>query len=448
MRKFFIKRNLILSVFVMALAFTVIMPRPANALCEWCVKGVVEAELQAWVTDIQGGTYWRLTRFVRSEMTGEKIWLISILWEDNLLPAMMLMADQLTAVAMQQMQIIGTFMDAKHQLETQQVLQKIAARTHKDYQPSIGLCEFGTLMKSMAMTDRKVDVTAVLMAQHSQDRQLGAVNTASALGEDSDKESRIKQFREKFCQRFDNNDGLNILCDWDQDGVPGPIIGGQNPDRRNKDIDFVRTLDKPWTVHVDMLYPSLREVLTDDEEEVFALASNLYGHELFIRPPARSLQALPNQRITNMQKTYMDIRSVVAKRAVAENSFNAIVGLKSNGAESVPDYLIAMLQELGLPYDVATQMSGGALPSYYSQMEVLTKKIYQKPDFYTNLYDTPANVDRKEVAMQAVGLMQKFDIFKSYLRNEASLSVLLEMEVVTLQNEVENEINQMTGEKD
>lgn len=432
----------------MALAFTVIMPRPANALCEWCVKGVVEAELQAWVTDIQGGTYWRLTRFVRSEMTGEKIWLISILWEDNLLPAMMLMADQLTAVAMQQMQIIGTFMDAKHQLETQQVLQKIAARTHKDYQPSIGLCEFGTLMKSMAMTDRKVDVTAVLMAQHSQDRQLGAVNTASALGEDSDKESRIKQFREKFCQRFDNNDGLNILCDWDQDGVPGPIIGGQNPDRRNKDIDFVRTLDKPWTVHVDMLYPSLREVLTDDEEEVFALASNLYGHELFIRPPARSLQALPNQRITNMQKTYMDIRSVVAKRAVAENSFNAIVGLKSNGAESVPDYLIAMLQELGLPYDVATQMSGGALPSYYSQMEVLTKKIYQKPDFYTNLYDTPANVDRKEVAMQAVGLMQKFDIFKSYLRNEASLSVLLEMEVVTLQNEVENEINQMTGEKD
>ena len=81
-------------------------------------------------------------------------------------------------------------------------------------------------------------------------------------------------------------------------------------------------------------------------------------------------------------------------------------------------------------------------------MEVLTKKVYQKPDFYTNLYDTPANVDRKEVAMQAIGLMQKFDIFKSYLRNEASLSVLLEMEVVTLQNEVENEINQMTGEKD
>ena len=448
MRKFFTKRNLTVSVFVMALAITVIMPRPANALCEWCVKGVVEAELEQWVTDIQGGTYWRLTRFVRSEMTGEKIWLISILWEDNLLPAMMLMADQLTAVAMQQMQIIGTFMDAKHQLETQQVLQKIAARTHKNYQPSIGLCDFGSAVKAMAFTERKGDLTTVLLAQRSQDRQLGAINTASALGEDSDKESRIRQFRETYCQRHDNNDGLEILCDWDQDGIPGPMIGGQEPDRLNKDIDFVRIVDKPWTIKIDMLFPSLREVLTEEEEDIFALAGNLYGHELFIRPPARSLQSLPNERITNMQKIYMDIRSVVAKRSVAENSFNQIVGMKAEGSGGSTDYLIAMLQELGISYSVATSMLRTILPSYYAQMEVLTKKIYQKPDFYTNLYDTPANVDRKEVAMQAVGLMQKFDIFKSYLRNEASLSVLLEMSVVDLQNEVENEINQAVGEAD
>ena len=75
-------------------------------------------------------------------------------------------------------------------------------------------------------------------------------------------------------------------------------------------------------------------------------------------------------------------------------------------------------------------------------MEVLTKKIYQNPDFYTNLYDKPANVERKGVALQAIGLMQKFDLFKSYLRNEASLSILLELAVMDLQEEVENEINQ------
>jgi hypothetical protein len=78
-------------------------------------------------------------------------------------------------------------------------------------------------------------------------------------------------------------------------------------------------------------------------------------------------------------------------------------------------------------------------PSYYAQMEVLTKKIYQNPDFYTNLYDKPANVERKEVAMQAIGLMQKFDLFKSYLRTEASLSVLLETSIQDLQDKVQDQ---------
>ena len=44
--------------------------------------------------------------------------------------------------------------------------------------------------------------------------------------------------------------------------------------------------------------------------------------------------------------------------------------------------------------------------------------------------------------MQAIGLMQKFDLFKSYLRNEANLSVLLELGVVDLQDKVENSLQQ------
>ena len=81
-------------------------------------------------------------------------------------------------------------------------------------------------------------------------------------------------------------------------------------------------------------------------------------------------------------------------------------------------------------------------------MEILTKKIYQNPDFYTNLYDKPANVERKGVALQAIGLMQKFDLFKSNLRSEASLSVLLELAVIDLQKEVENEFGRAEGAGD
>ncbi len=434
------------SLLALALALpAALKPRPAYA-CGICLEGVLETELEQWILDIVGGTYWRVTRFVRSEMTGEKIWMTSILWEDNLLPAMMLMADQLTAVAMQQMQIVGSFMDAKHQLETQQVLQKINARTHKDYQPSIGVCEFGSTTKSLAFSERKAESHALIYSQRSQDRQLGAVNTVASLGEDGDKEGRIKQFREKFCDRHDSNDGLGYLCDWDQQGPPGPVVGGQEPTRLNKDIDYGRVIDQPWTMVVDMQFPSLREVLTPNEEEVFALASNLYAHEVFIRPPAKSLEMVPSARISNMQKNYLDMRSIVAKRSVAENSFNAIAGQKVEGTAGSYDYLLALLQELGMGYDGAHHMLGSIAPSYYAQMEVLTKKIYQNPDFYTNLYDTPANVSRKKVAMQAVKLMQKFDMFKSYLRNEASISVLLELAVMDLQDEVENEMNQMTGQ--
>jgi hypothetical protein len=73
-------------------------------------------------------------------------------------------------------------------------------------------------------------------------------------------------------------------------------------------------------------------------------------------------------------------------------------------------------------------------------MEILTKKVYQNPDFFTSLYDTPANVDRKLVSLQAIKLMQKFDLFKSFLRNEASFAVLLELAVVDLQREIEDQI--------
>ena len=102
---------------------------------------------------------------------------------------------------------------------------------------------------------------------------------------------------------------------------------------------------------------------------------------------------------------------------------------------------------MGVPAADAVNLMG-TNPSYYAQMEMLTKKIYQNPNFYTNLYDKPANVARKNAAMHAIGLMQKFDLFNSYLRTEASLSVILELAVVELQREVENEIGPATAEGD
>ena len=68
----------------------------------------------------------------------------------------------------------------------------------------------------------------------------------------------------------------------------------------------------------------------------------------------------------------------------------------------------------------------GERPSYYAQMEVLTKKLYQSPDFYTNLYDKPANIDRISASMEAIKLMQMRDWFHAATRREMLASLLVE----------------------
>jgi hypothetical protein len=122
---------------------------------------------------------------------------------------------------------------------------------------------------------------------------------------------------------------------------------------------------------------------------------------------------------------YMNFRSVAAKRSVAMNSFSAIAGLKSSGDEEVAQYLKRVVTELGIT-DNEVDFVLGEKPSYHAQMEVLTKKIYQNPVFYTELYDKPANVRRKGVTIRAINLMQERDIYDSLLRSEAILAVTLE----------------------
>ncbi len=94
-------------------------------------------------------------------------------------------------------------------------------------------------------------------------------------------------------------------------------------------------------------------------------------------------------------------------------------------------YLGAILVELGIPEEEIAEYLGDpanepeAYPSYYAQLELLAKKIYQNPDFYANLYDKPANVARKSVALKAIDLMLDRAIYESQLRQEMSMSVLL-----------------------
>jgi hypothetical protein len=173
------------------------------------------------------------------------------------------------------------------------------------------------------------------------------------------------------------------------------------------------------------------------------LGNNLYGHDVLFR-------VFSEATVDDEDKNhlYMDLRSIAAKRSVAENSFNAIVGLKSLGsAGGIMDnsgvntykFLGRILMDLGIPEKEVKEYLGQDPnaewvrnrpdyipdPSYFAQLEIMAKKIYQTPYFYANLYDTPMNVRRKGAALTAIELMLDRAIFESQLRQEMALSVLL-----------------------
>ena len=403
-RKRFLGAGLLLTIGLAA-------PQPAQAF--FCVSDIPNLEQ----TEL-------INAYTTLSFQEHQIWMVETYFKQYILPAMEMMAEQLSAVAMQQMQILGSFLDAKHQLETQRLFQQLAAQAHKDYFPSEGMCTIGTVTRSLAASDRNASLTAMMMAQHSIDRQLLNANSNASEGPKEDLEGRVEQFRKTYCDPNDNNKGLASVCN------------GSTQARMNKDIDFTRTVANPLTLDVDFS----NGTLTNDEEDLLALSANLYAHDIFSQIPEAQLK----ENEAN-QQSYMDMRSIVAKRSVAENSFQAIAAMKSSGATNAAEtgkYMEAVLEELGVSNADAKKLIGEN-PSYYAQMEILTKTILQQPQFFVDLYDKPANVARKGVALQALGLMQDRDSFKSTLRSEAMLSVILELQVMKAQEAVQNEINRL-----
>lgn len=363
---------------------------------------------------------------------------------DPIINAMKRFAEQMSAIAMHQAFIVGTFLDAKHQLETQRLFQELQIQAHKDYIPSTSFCTLGTAVRSLSHSESVGRYNALVLSRRQLSRHLGQANTAGAADPAEDKEARWKMFSEVYCDPKDNNaktgdpnSGLGAVC----------ISNRNNADRTNIDVDYTRMIENRRTL--DLSYPYY--ISSNDELDVMSLGNNLYGHEVLFRVFSEASVDNPNKN-----HMYMALRSIAAKRSVAENSFNAIVGLKSLGsAGGIMDnprqnayptvntykFLGRILMDLGIPEKEVKSYLGQDPkiirgrpanpqdfipdPSYFAQLEILSKKIYQTPYFYANLYDTPTNVKRKSAALKAIELMLDRAIFESQLRQEMALSVLL-----------------------
>lgn len=358
----------------------------------------------------------------------------------GILPALMMMTEQFVSIMMEQVFIIGTFFDAQNQLETQLLFQDLMAQAHKDYHPSTGMCVIGTNMRSMGAASFNADLSGYILSQHAMKRQLGSTNTNAGEGQKEDRDGRLEQVETRFCDRHDNNrttsisTGLGMICE-------GAAFAPT--EFANSDIDYSRTVDIPSTLEMDFADGDMTD--DRDENDVMALASNLFSHDVFERPKSHMIGMEENEEL------YLDTRAVIAKRSVAQNSFNNIVAMKAQGSPTnstnTAQYMLVMLQELGIPDDEIPMYLGDlddparVRPSYMSQLEILGKLIYQNPSFYVDLYDKPVNVTRKKTAMRAINSIIQREIYDSQLRSEAIMSLILEHSIIDAQKGVQNKIN-------
>lgn len=390
-------------------------PKPAAACpdvcgCEATNHGILNGEM---VLEHALTNAWITLQFILHREIFWKQWM----WNYNIGNALMMWTNELSAAGMAQLYAVGAFFDAKHGMETHRLLQMKMADAHRDYHPDVEMCTIGTAARGLGSTSRRAELTAYALVQNQIDRLTNARNGSGLMGPSLDRTARFEQVKRRFCDA--NDDGGQMayfVC------TTPPTSAG-----RNADIDYGRMVIDPWTINVDLTDGTR----TEEESDLLALASNLYAHN--IPPP------FPDDLFNSDRgKTYaLALRSIAAKHSVATYSFASLIGMKTAGSAASAgnaQYLKAVLDNLGGDAG-ETQQIVGPRPSYYAQMELLTKKIYQQPQFYTNLYDAPASVERKSAAIRAIRLIQDMDKFNSALRTEQNLSVLVEMYIDDMQTD-------------
>ena len=335
------------------------------------------------------------------------------------LPSIQRMTQHLSAAALNQTFIIGTFFDAKQQLEARRNFEALKFEAHKDYQPSQGFCSIGTSARSLVHSDLSARQNAHALNRLS---MLRATSNQSLPTYDSAKSDDTEERWDRF---------VRVHCDVRSNGFGGPnekahgldgvCKSGVRPEDMNKDVDFTAGLDQKRTVNVNFTNAAME----GDEHNIMALGQNLYGSNNL---PAKVVGFLKSKEESHR---YFPLRSIMAKRNVARGTFDAHVAMKSSGlnsdAQSDPEtyrYLAAALSDLGMSETEILELIGEN-PSYFAQLEVLSKRLYQSPNFIAALYDSPANVKRKAAALTAINLMVDRAIFESEMRQETLLSVLL-----------------------
>ncbi len=424
--------------------------KKAEALCTPCVLCIpFEPTLARIILNLIQEIFDSLIEdIIENHLNEAENWLVEAFFRNFFAPALAELTEFLGAFGIYQVEMVGAFFDSKNHLETRRLLFELHAEASKDYHVSDDFCWFGTGARSLASSEARAKLNLLALSERALQRHLGYKDASSSGGVGNDLDSRWRQFTTTYCDPKDNNwneagSGLDFACDHDGPGG-NATTGATDRARVNRDIDYTQLIEEPRTLDIDF---STNAAPAADQVDVMALSANLFGHEIL----SQRFSEQQFKDFSGAESLYHDLRSAQAKRNVAMHSFNSIVAMKSAGTAGsefgaagpqTGSYLSAVIKELmptGTPDDEIIEILGEN-PSYYAQLEVMAKKIYQNPKFFANLYDKPANVERKSVAMKAIELMIDRALFESELRQEMMLSVMLSAEMDTDKEKIDRDL--------
>ncbi len=194
-------------------------------------------------------------------------WVIYLHW----LPPHMNMAQQLTTNMTYQVLLVGALLDAKSQQETQRLMQQMAAEAHRDYQPDMNMCEFGTNVRSLAAAEAKARENARYLDLTLLKRDKLSAGMSNASGVDTDLHNRFDKFKRTYCDVNDDNGYMQNVC-----------VAGVQAARINNDIDYTKTIENRYTLAADFsAIPAAGTDSTPDQQDVMALLHNIFSFRSF-----------------------------------------------------------------------------------------------------------------------------------------------------------------------
>ncbi len=356
-------------------------------------------------------TQQNVKQFIDNEYRKHKQFLEQKFWNEKLEPALQEYTQQEVMSTQERTKALAAEADAAAANKIAVAVGEKQAENALTYQPNPQVCGVASGVRNLALASAVGQEVVTETTTASVDRRL-AIDVPEGK---SPQEADIDARRETLTDRF---------CDPDAWGGAMRGVCKQAGDLKNRDITYRDTVDAPWTLDIRPDYTSKdKDEWTNDEVAVDAMRTNLFGHELYPRPTAAEFKN------RDVQIGYMNQRALEAKRNVAQYSFDTLVGQKAAGSEAAKQWLEASLSKLGLQMDDETRAKIKDKPSYYAIMEVLTKRMYQDPNFYNNLIQPGPQVAQTQASLQAVGLMQMRDVYESMLRSELILSLIVEMEL-------------------